>query len=116
MSEVETIKGTLREVYNEEKLPVIELMKMVLNENNIEYDENDEFDIQDSFFDRFYDDFVVVGDKMFRVENRKDLCSESIFEAVHKEDGTCDFLVQYYNGGCSFGEAIEEALKKSIVK
>ena len=112
MSEVNTIKGKLREVYNKEKVSVIELMKMILNENNIEYNVGDEDNIKDSFYDRFYDDYVIVGDRMFHVESRKDLREEDIFEASRNSDGTYDFLVQFYNGGCSFGEAIEEAMKK----
>lgn len=112
MSQVETIKGKLRRVHNKEKAPMIDLMKMVLNEHNIKYDADDEDDIKDSFYDKFYDDYVVVGDDMYHVENRVDLREEDVFESFENEDGSIDFLVQYYNGGCSFGEAVEEALKK----
>jgi len=116
MSEVETIRGILREVYNKENLPQIELVKMILNENNIEYDSNDEDNIRDIFFDKFYDDFILYKDKVFKVEKRKDLESEAVFEISENADGSYSFLVQYYNGGCSFSEAIECCLKKTKEK
>lgn len=35
---------------------------------------------------------------------------DDIFNATQNLDGTIDFHVMYYNGGCSFNEAIEEAI------
>ena len=35
-----------------------------------------------------------------------------IFNASKNEDGTIDFLLRYYNGGCSFNEALTTAINK----
>ena len=35
-----------------------------------------------------------------------------IFESNKNDDGTINFHVMYYNSGCSFDEAIDEAIEE----
>ena len=70
----------------------------------------------------FYDDYVeyfrseldthiINGDDIYEIIEEEDLSTDDIFEATKNPDGTINFLVQYYNGGCGFNEAIETALQ-----
>lgn len=57
-----------------------------------------------------YKDYCIVDSKIFKVEaDKEDPCGD-IYKAKFNEDGTYDFVLKFYNGGCSFTEAIEEAL------
>lgn len=44
---------------------------------------------------------------------RVELEPESIMVANRKSDGSIDFLLSYYNGGCSFYEALALAIDNS---
>ena len=64
------------------------------------------------FEDEASDNYVVVGDIVYEVvERSSNNTYDDIFEASRNEDGTIDFTVKYYNGGCCFSEAIETALE-----
>lgn len=39
---------------------------------------------------------------------------DDIMNASENEDGTIDFEVKFYNGGCGFGEAIETSLNLMV--
>lgn len=63
-----------------------------------------------------YDHYLhaVEIDGMVYVVKKKDIDPDGdILRSTKNEDGTIDFEVRYYNGGCSFNEAIEEALKNN---
>lgn len=36
--------------------------------------------------------------------------NDSIFKSSKNEDGSINFEVKFYNGGCGFGEALDDAL------
>lgn len=57
----------------------------------------------------FYDSESEILYKVKRVE----LEPESIMVANRKSDGSIDFLLSYYNGGCSFDEALALAIDNS---
>ena len=65
-----------------------------------------------SYCDEFYERYVIAGGEVYKVveKNHKDM-DEDIFNAHDNGDGTIDYEVMYYNGGCSFNEAIEYALE-----
>jgi len=54
--------------------------------------------------------YVVTESAIFSVQRKRHDEGEDIFDAEVQEDGTIDFTVKYYNGGCGFTEAIEAAL------
>lgn len=55
--------------------------------------------------------FVVVDGTIYHVisDNRTDT---DIFNAEENADGTISYTLSYYNGGCSFSEAIETAIER----
>ena len=67
---------------------------------------------QEMLCDEFYERYVVAGGEVYKVveKNHKDM-DEDIFNVHDNGDGTIDYEVMYYNGGCSFNEAIEYALE-----
>ena len=61
-------------------------------------------------FDHYYDAVVIEG-MVYTVEKINIDPDFDIFNSTKNEDGSIDFEVKYYNGGCSFNEAIDEAVK-----
>lgn len=62
--------------------------------------------------DKLYEKYVIAGGEVYKVieKNHRDM-DEDIFDAHDNGDGTIDYEVMYYNGGCSFNEAIGYALE-----
>lgn len=60
---------------------------------------------------KLYNKYVIHNDKVYEVleQNYKDT-EYDIFNARKNDDGTIDYDVMYYNGGCYFDEAIGHAL------
>tara|TARA_R110000824_G_C15048812_1_gene661209 strand:- start:601 stop:873 length:273 start_codon:yes stop_codon:yes gene_type:complete len=72
----------------------------------------DEFDCLAVDIYDLEDEAVLIDGLVFTVEKTEfDEC-EDIFESVKNPDGTIDFQVKYYDGGCGFNEAIENALEE----
>lgn len=62
--------------------------------------------------DEAYGECAIIDDELFLVEGiKKDLYDQDVFCASKNSDGSFNFEVRYYNGGTSFDEAIEKALK-----
>lgn len=111
MSEMVRYTGKLR---LKEKLPnetLEEQCKRILCEHNY-------FELQgycdsweEMLYDELYERYVIYNNEVYEVieKNYRDFY-DSIFESYKNDDGTIDYQVVYYNGGCSFTEAIEEAL------
>lgn len=59
-----------------------------------------------------YKKYHITETAIYSVEMVNKDPDEDIFHAVKNDDGSYDFTLKYYNGGCSFEEAIEEALDK----
>lgn len=66
-------------------------------------------DIQEYFTDKYYRKAYVIDNMVYEVEC-KDFGEEDIFTAVKNGDNI-DFVVKFYNGGCSFDEALEQAIE-----
>lgn len=57
--------------------------------------------------------YVIVDNNIYEIIQDKDVDDYGdIFEATENIDGTIDYTLRYYNGGCGFPEAIEYALNK----
>ena len=67
-------------------------------------------DLEEYFQDEYYEKAVLINGYVFEVESKIIEPYEDIFEAELNDDGSYNFEVKYYNGGCGFNEAIEEAL------
>ena len=59
-----------------------------------------------------YEKYIIIGDRLYETKDvdEKD-ADDNIFEARKINGKDFEFEVRYYDGGCSFPEAIEEALK-----
>lgn len=62
--------------------------------------------------DDLYKKYVTVGGIIYRADYKDVNIDSDIFEASRNKDGSVDFTVKYYNGGCGFSEAIESAFKE----
>lgn len=70
-------------------------------------------DKKEHFNDEFRDVAIEINGEVYAIVRNEYEDSDDIFESTKNEDGTIDFQVKYYNGGCDFGEALEYALKNS---
>lgn len=70
------------------------------------------YDCKTEYFnEEMTDQAIEVDGIVFTVDRSYYEDDSDIFESTKNEDGTIDFQVKYYNGGCGFGEALEDALK-----
>lgn len=67
--------------------------------------------IKDYFLDMMYKEYEMINGELYQVVDYNESGAEDIFKATDNGDGTYDFTLSYYNGGCCFSEAIEEAMK-----
>lgn len=109
MSETVHYKGTLIQVERLENETLEEQCKRLLN--NAELPSwCDSY--QEMLMDEFYEKYIVHNGILYHVD-KVDIDPDSdLFKASIGENGVINFEVRYYNGGCSFEEAIEEALDK----
>lgn len=56
--------------------------------------------------------YYSATDTLYEVE-RERLDPYGFVEASRREDGSVDFTVSYYNGGASFDEIMESAIRKA---
>lgn len=56
-------------------------------------------------------EYYVDGEKLYEISDFKNIDSDDdIFQAKKQTDGSIDFNVRFYNGGCCLDEALEVAL------
>jgi hypothetical protein len=99
--------GILRKVSRLKNETLEEQCKQLLN-----VDEFDDYyeSYQEMFESEFYKKYVIYNDMIYKVEAKQTDPYGDIFVANKNSDGTINFEVQYYNGGCGFSEAIDIAL------
>lgn len=61
--------------------------------------------------DRGYRKLYIFNDDIYRVEYNKIDGEEDIFDAQFNENGDIQFTTKFYNGGCSFNEALDYAVE-----
>lgn len=67
---------------------------------------------REMFEDVLYDRYVINDNNIYEILSKKrHEYDEDIFIMKDNKDGTYDYEVMYYNGGCGFTEAIEEAFE-----
>lgn len=114
MSEVVHYKGKIKLV---EKLPnetLEEQCKRILAE--YDYLELPSYfgSWEEMLNEELYNRYVVANENIYKVIEKLDKQYDyDIFNATNNKDGTYDYEVMYYNGGCGFSEAIENALNRS---
>lgn len=109
MSEIEHRVGKLIPVKIETSME--ETCKSIIRNMNIEKEDYHET-YEECLGDEFYGSYVIIDDKLFRVEEEEINPYADIFIAEINEDGTYNFTVKYYNGGCSFNEVMGIAMDR----
>lgn len=109
MSETVHYKGKLRIV---DKLPnegLEEQCKRLLKADEItKYYSS----YQEMFEDTLHDTYVISDENIYEVVKKNRIeYDDSIFILNENTDGTYDYEVMYYNGGCGFTEAIAYSFK-----
>lgn len=59
-----------------------------------------------------YDKYVEIGNEVYILDNEQ-LDEYGFATGNRNTDGSFSYFVNFYNGGCSLGEAIEQAIKES---
>ena len=106
MSETVHYRGTLTVVERLNNESLEEQCKRLM--------ENCELDIwnhsyQEKLMDDNYEGYVIREDILYSVDKKDIGYDEDIFIITDGENGKLNFEVKYYNGGCSFDEAVEYA-------
>lgn len=65
----------------------------------------------DCLKDRGYRKAYIRGDIIYRIDNTE-LDAYGFSEANKNGDGSIDYVMMYYNGGGSFDEVLDEAMKR----
>ena len=69
-----------------------------------------DYDKRGFFNDELRDVAFEISGEVFSVDRAVADEYSDIFKSTKNADGTINFHVKYYNGGCCFGEALEYAL------
>lgn len=104
MSETVHYIGTLKEVEKLKGETLEEQCKRILDKKLEEYYNS----YQEMLLDEYYKKYVICNNILYSVE-MKDATYNDVFNMSYNLDGTIRFEVKYYDGGCSFIEAIETA-------
>ena len=112
MSEMVHYTGKLQLVNKLPNETLEEQCKRILAEHNYLDLDNYCDSWREMLCEELYERYVIANDTIYEVVEKKHRSiDEDIFEAHSNLDGSIEYEVMYYNGGCSFSEAIEEALE-----
>ena len=67
------------------------------------------------FRDECYEVAIEINGQIYEIAESEPV-SADIFQARRESDGKISYVLQYYNGSCSFNEAIIRSLKQAIKK
>jgi hypothetical protein len=109
VSETVHYKGVLKYVERNDGESLEEQCKRLLENKEIPsyFDSYAEY-----FADEYYHKFTIQNGNLYSVEKEDVDPFYDMFNASITDNGDIKFEVRYYNGGCGFDEAIEEALKR----
>lgn len=120
MSEVVHYKGKLEYLNKLPNETLEEQCKRILIENEfINPVSSMCFEYSELLLDYFYNEYIIYGEDLFKVISQEDVDSDNIFIVKNNGDGTYDYEVMYYNGGCGLSEALGygfEDLNKNVDK
>lgn len=108
MSETVHYKGVLKQIERYEGEPLEEQCKRLLENKDLPsyFDSYAEY-----LIDENYQKITIQNGIVYRVEKEEVDPDSDIFKASINDQGEIEYEVRYYNGGCGFDEAIEEALR-----
>lgn len=68
---------------------------------------------KEMLYEEMYDRYVVANDDLYEVVEKKGIeYFTDIFNVFNNKDGSYNYDVMFYNGGCSFSEAVGIALDR----
>jgi len=108
MSETVHYKGKLQEIIKLGNETLEEQCKIILNK---ELDDNF-MSYQEYLLDEYYQKYIVHDGILYSVEKQNVEQDQDIFNISYSGCCSFNFEVKYYNGGCSFDEAIEYAFER----
>lgn len=117
MSETVMYEGKLEKLELKGETKSDKFKELLKYENIVTYEDLEDIDLSDEKIEDIYwsegldETYFYIGGNYYKVLTKKDKSDEDIFNIVDNGDGTYTYLLQYYNGGCSFSEAIEEGFK-----
>lgn len=116
MSETEAFKGKLKEFSREQGETLVQYVMRFIKDKGRDVPEHyseygcSEEDAACMFYDVFYKNTgVLVNNTIYEIVTMRSFEYDDMFEANRCQDGSIDFTIKYYNGGCSFSEALERA-------
>jgi hypothetical protein len=113
MSDYEQHVGKLVKVAPAGDETLEDLMRRILAEENIEMEQYHE-DYAECFRDELYEKYVIFNNTVYKVDAERLEDYDDIMHGVLADNGDIFFTLRFYNGGCGFDEAIEEAIKKAL--
>ncbi len=108
MSDTEHNVGKL--IPRESKGTIEETCRSILSEMGI--DDVEDGEARERLDDEGYRKYFITDSVVYEAIYQEVDIDCDIFNATKNTDGIIDFEIKFYNGGCSFNEALEEALKK----
>jgi hypothetical protein len=123
MSDYESHKGILRptelttqDIVKEYLLNYDGSNKWILNDRKkvLEGETLDEDILEQYLYD--IDGYVKVNNKIYEMEDKPFVDDADIFEMSENPDGSLEYLVRFYNGGCGLFEALDTAYDRNINK
>lgn len=115
MSETKHHKGTLTPI---KIIKDLEHTAFLILQDELRYTMNMQYysTYCEALDDVGYDSFIVINDIIYRICNMDIDVADDIMNASINPDGSIDYEVKYYNGGCSFGEALEISINRIKTK
>lgn len=109
MSRTEYHHGTLRNT----GLSVLEYVSALPSRKQPDLNELSYYEsLEDWFREEFYGKALIMEGFVWEAEDHEADAEAGIFKADLQEDGSYEYVLQYYNGGCSWEEALLVALGK----
>jgi len=114
MSETESHTGKLIEVKLTGAASLQEFCKMICN-NELGFPELPAYygSWEECFNENCCEKYFLHDGKIYKVYD-KDHTEDDLFESTIDAGGNINYAVSYYNGGCSFNEALEQAIKNRV--
>ena len=114
MSDYEAYKGKLYPVPLLDSGGMEGTAKLILEQGGVQEPSSYSETYLEELMDWGYGEYYVTKDRIYRISKEEVYTSER-FSGREHIDGVVDFDVIYYNGGCSFNDALEEVFKNKEV-
>lgn len=110
MSDYERHNGTLIRINPNEGESFDDMLLRVLKENKIDVVESKD-NLTKYFIDELWETHYIHNGVLYKIDNTECDDSSDIYEARINPNGNISYTLRFYNGGCSFGEALDTALE-----